>query len=256
MRPTDSAPRNTRIPQHAAVYRFLSAHGFDQPPRVDAPLVLLHVPKTGGTFLTDLIMHNLQSRPAPALFYAPHAMSAAQAVEVFGPGTRLALVLRDPLERLASAFYSRKRQGRPDYDTPWTPAEAAVFNRYPDLGAVARALASPLPGRRARARRALRSMTLVPRGYAHAFGPASQAGALIDRVTLCPAIGALSDDLDAIMAGLGFADYDRPPRPVQNRAVSPPSLTSLERLILRRYLREDYRVYSLLQARAAALRDG
>ena len=253
MPPTDSAPRNTRIPQHPAVYRFLSAHGFDEPPQADAPVVLLHIPKTGGTFLTDLIIHNLQSRPAPALFYAPHAMSAAQAVEVFGPGTRLALVLRDPLERLVSAFYSRRRQGRPDYDTPWTEAEAKVFARYPDLGAIARALASPRPGRRQHARRALASMTLVPRDYAHAFGPATQAGPLIDRVTLCPPIEALSRKLDAIMTGLGLPDYELPPRPVQNRAEPPPPLNPAERLILRRHLREDYRVHALLQARAAAL---
>ncbi len=255
MPPTDAAPRTARIPQHPAVYRFLSAHSFDPPPREDAPLVLLHIPKTGGTWLTDLIIHNLQTRESPAVFYAPHAMTAQRAVELFGPRTRLAVVLRDPLERLVSAFQSRKRQGRPAYDTPWTDAEARVFARYPDIGAVARALASPLPRHRRRARQALGSMTLVPRGYAHAFGPAAQAGALIDRVALCPPIDALSSQLDGIMAGLGFADYDHPPRPMQNRATPPPPLGPAERLILRHHLREDYRVYEMLRARAARLGD-
>ena len=46
---------------------------------------------------------------------------------------RVALILRDPLERTISGFNSRLRQGRPTYTSLWKPAEAVAFAHFPDV---------------------------------------------------------------------------------------------------------------------------
>lgn len=249
-----SGERRTAIPQHPRVWRFLSGHSMDGgPPRGEAPpTVFLHIPKSGGTWLTDVVIHNLLTRECPDLFYAPHWMSAAEAVRRFGSDARLALVLRDPAERFASAWASRMAEGRPGYDTPWTEAEREVFGRYPDLPALLADAGSLWPARRARARRAVEAMTVVPRGYAHAFGSVEAARALLPAIRLCMPIGQLSARIGEAMAALGFATFELPETAEENRGAGA-SLAPGDRARLRRFLAEDYAVHELLRGRAREL---
>lgn len=248
--------RAKAIPDHPNVYRFLSGHSFEGGPPcgTGAPLVYLHIPKTGGTYLTDVLLHNLQRRDQPDLFYAPHRMTVAQTAEVFGPSRQLALVLRDPLSRFVSAWHSRLREGKPGYHTPWTAAEAQVFATFPDLEALARGLGHLWPGTRRRARAAVAAMTMVPRGYAHAFGTPDAARRAMPAVRLCLPIEALDSQLDVAMAALGFPDFSRPPQPVENRSTErPPPLSARAEARLRAFLAEDYAIYDVLSARAREL---
>lgn len=71
----------------------------------------------------------------------PHAVGLAD----IPPGEPVVFFLRDPLARLVSGFHSRRRQGRPRYDVPWTAAEATAFARFPDVNALGLGLAAGLP---------------------------------------------------------------------------------------------------------------
>ncbi|MEM9641704.1 MAG: hypothetical protein AAGA19_09420 [Pseudomonadota bacterium] len=250
------AVRKKAIPDHPNVYRFLSGHSFDGgPPRgTTPPLVFMHIPKTGGTFLTDVILHNLQLRDQPALFYAPHRMNAADTARIFGPDRKLALLLRDPAARFVSAWHSRQRQGKPGYHAPWTRHEAAVFARYPELDRLLDDLGSLWPLARRYARRAIAGMTMVPRGYAHAFG--SEAGAIdaLPAIRLCLPIEALSDHLDQTMEALGFDQYMLPQEPAENRSTDrPPVLPDRLDTRLKSHLSGDYAIFRVLRSHAKRL---
>jgi hypothetical protein len=64
------------------------------------------------------------------------------------PGERAACILRNPIDRFVSGFNSRLRQGAPRYDRPWSPGEAAAFERFGTPSALAEALAADDPAAR------------------------------------------------------------------------------------------------------------
>lgn len=77
-----------------------------------------------GTFGKKLIGRGY---PFPCFF--GHKWTAEQILKRF-PETRLCLILRDPLSRLVSGFYSRLRAGRPTYNSAWSMEEAAAFSIF------------------------------------------------------------------------------------------------------------------------------
>ena len=80
-------------------------------------------------------------------------------------GERVIFVLRDPLTRFVSAFYSRQREGRPRYVVPWTAEEAAAFGRFHTPNQLANALASTRAIERKFAQRAMREIPHVNSRY-------------------------------------------------------------------------------------------
>jgi len=97
----------------------------------------LHIGKTGGT----AVKYALRS----------YTETDKYLLKLHGHHTRLRNVpekeyviffLRDPISRFVSAFYSRKRQGRPRHDMPWKPGEQEVFERYATPNQLALALSS------------------------------------------------------------------------------------------------------------------
>jgi hypothetical protein len=94
-------------------------------------LGFLHIPKTGGSGISELGRRLVEDgRPFPCTF--GHDWSF-EAIRKDRPTMRIALIVRDPLERAISGFNSRLRQGRPTYRKPWRPAEAAAFALFPDV---------------------------------------------------------------------------------------------------------------------------
>lgn len=101
-----------------------------------SPVHLLHIPKTGGT----AVWHALETwtkRGRYDLIIHPHATLLRDVPK----GERVAFFLRDPVTRFVSAFYSRQRQGRPHYNSPWSPGERRAFERFESPDALAVALA-------------------------------------------------------------------------------------------------------------------
>ena len=83
----------------------------------------LHIPKTGGSsmgyFLRDLSKENVV---VPIKF--PHSWTMRDIATSF-PDTKVSFVIRDPLERMISAFLYRQRVG-----SSWTPAEAVAMSFF------------------------------------------------------------------------------------------------------------------------------
>ena len=96
---------------------------------------LLHIPKTGGSALIDSLRPHAQNAKWPIRLHN----HAARLCDITC-GDKIVFVIRDPLQRFASGFYSRQRQGRPRFHNPWTEYEQALFARYQTPNQLAEAI--------------------------------------------------------------------------------------------------------------------
>lgn len=97
---------------------------------------VLHIGKTAGTQLAGLL-RCLDQRAGRAVF-VPN--NHAVRLRDLAPRADYLFAVRDPVTRFRSAFYSRKRQGRPAYDVPWRPDEALAFAAFAEANDLAEAL--------------------------------------------------------------------------------------------------------------------
>lgn len=168
---------------------------------------ILHIGKTGGSQLIRLCQE-VNARLGREVFAAK------------GHGTRLADLpgraafifgVRDPVTRFRSAFYSRKRQGRPLYDVPWRPDEARAFAGFAEANDLAEALFADGPtGTTARA--AIQSITHAAQQQVDWFTP--MGFFLLSRPPLTVIRQeAFAADWADFMRRLGLSD---PPQPVDD----------------------------------------
>jgi hypothetical protein len=97
---------------------------------------LLHIGKTAGTAL----MAALRDAPPSGtrILFHKHYFRLAD-VPI---GEQCFFVVRDPVARFASGFFSRQRQGQPRYFTPWNDGEKEAFARFAKPNDLALALSS------------------------------------------------------------------------------------------------------------------
>jgi hypothetical protein len=101
---------------------------------------LLHISKTGGTALTSALRAHLTTKTS-AIFLHEHDWHLRHVEH----GEKAIMFFRHPIPRFVSAFYSRRRCGRPRYDVPWNTAEAAAFAQFASPNELACALSSHEP---------------------------------------------------------------------------------------------------------------
>lgn len=84
---------------------------------------ILHVSKTGGSYLKEIIANNADL--SDKFVIHDHHIKASNLA-----GKPYLLVLRNPSTRFFSAFYSRRRMGQPKYFRLWNVWEMIVFYYY------------------------------------------------------------------------------------------------------------------------------
>jgi len=97
---------------------------------------MLHVGKTGGTALKDALG---KVRPSGSRILLHRHFVRLADVPV---GEPCFFMVRDPVSRFVSGFFSRQRQGRPRYDSPWNEGEQPAFAQFATPNDLARALSS------------------------------------------------------------------------------------------------------------------
>ncbi len=123
----------------------------------------LHIGKTGGT----AIKHALGNRHRPRItkthiiFSHPHAFSICDTKK----GEQVFFIVRDPLDRFVSGFYSRKRKGQPRLYVEWSPAEKDAFTQFATPNALGRALSDEDSTIRSAAERAMQGIKHVSSSY-------------------------------------------------------------------------------------------
>jgi hypothetical protein len=129
------------------------------------PLHVLHVGKTGGTALNQvLVEHEHLSRHR--LVFGGHVLTLAG----IPAGERFMFLIRDPLTRFVSAFNSRLREGRPRYHYPWREEERVAFAVFKTPDQLATALSSVDAEERSHAEQAMRAIGHVNTRYSYWFG--------------------------------------------------------------------------------------
>jgi hypothetical protein len=97
----------------------------------------LHPGKTAGTAMKQALQDAGQP-PNYRLQLHTHGVRMADLPR----GDKFFFVVRDPVDRFVSGFYSRQRQGRPRFVRPWSEGEARAFRRFSTPQELADALSS------------------------------------------------------------------------------------------------------------------
>jgi hypothetical protein len=120
----------------------------------------IHIGKTGGTAI-KYVMKSYPSTDSYEIFIHNHKTVLRDIPE----GEKVFFFLRDPVKRFVSAFYSRKREGRPRLYNPWTQGEREAFGRFETPRALAEALSSDDMEYRESAQRAMGEIGHIKSSY-------------------------------------------------------------------------------------------
>jgi len=151
--------------RHAAakVYRYLYrrfyirlASLYNRVVRGEENIHLLHIGKTGGSALKEALLPVRKGR-GYRIWFHKHDVSLADIPR----GDKVIITIRDPISRFVSGFYSRKRQGKPKYNIPWSEEERRAFSIFRTPNELANALRSENREVREEALRAMRGIMHV-----------------------------------------------------------------------------------------------
>lgn len=208
-----------------------------------SPIYMLHIGKTGGSYLRSILKFN-DARWTRPLHLLGHGGTVKGTAKRFGPDRQLAFVVRDPLTRFSSAFYSRQRQGRPTYQSRWSAEEAAAFLWFETAEELALALASSSEREKSAALFAFDAIQHLRGDLRHYLGGADTLLAEQDNIAVCVDLPDLDAHLPAIMVRLGVPDFEMPSHPKAHTTPPPlPELSAQAEAALRAHWAEEFAVY-------------
>jgi hypothetical protein len=166
-------------------------------------------------------------------------------------GERVVAFVRQPVERFVSGFYSRKRQGKPRFDQPWSPEEHEAFSLFPEANHLALALTSAGDTLRA-AHRAMNGIQHVRDPLGRWFGDIEAVERRSFDLVFVGFQETLSSDFTRLCRALDLTTVPSlPTDPVQahRRTEQPPPLSVVERAAIEEWYADDCRLYAELAAR-------
>jgi len=142
-----------------------------------------------------------EGEPFPCTF--SHGWTVAEIRQRY-PRLRIALLVRDPLERTISGFNSRLRQGRPTYRRMWAPAEAVAFAMFPEVTRYLDALMADDEWSISACAYAQRHITHLRHNYGYYFRNPRNVRDHADAIALVGRIEATEAFIDALLAEAGI----------------------------------------------------
>lgn len=216
-------------------------------------ICVLHIGKTGGSYLRALLRHNKRFWTHPLHLMGPRT-NLTRTANKFGPDRKLAFVIRDPAERFVSAFNARQNQNRPNDEKPWTPEEAIAFRWFNNPNALGAALCSDDPGEYSAARFAMLHIGHLNETYESCFGTAQQLIADIPNVVSCIDHPRLDTKLPQVMASLGLSKYEIPEDLRREDPSEPAEKLDMDaRAGLRSYWPNEFRIYNTARRISGAM---
>lgn len=167
----------------------------------------LHVSKAGGTAIRYALREERQRTGGPiSTPWGPLRSRHRHSFRLCDvpPGDLAFFVLRDPVARFVSGFYSRLRKGAPRYVREWDPEERVAFERFATPRALADALAEPGGEPRQRAELAMESIRHLRRRLTLWTGSPSYLRQNLDRVLYIARQETLDDDWERLKELLGL----------------------------------------------------
>lgn len=205
---------------------------------VDDRVYFLHIGKNAGTEIKRyLAQANVEA--AEKVFYP---MGHEKRLKAIPARSQYFFSIRDPASRFASAFYSRKRKGRPRHFGEWTADEELAFLRFEHANDLAESLFAE--GREGvDAFSAMKSITHISRNQVDTF---SLSGYFLEARPPVAIIRTshLERDMRVMLEGLGFPEVE-PPAPDfvashRNDYTGTPSLSPRSLDHLRTWFAQDY----------------
>jgi hypothetical protein len=214
-----------------------------------AAVHFIHIGKTGGTAIKGA----LKAAGRPKTRYGkpllhPHRYRLADV-----PDEDYAFfVMRDPVARFVSAFYSRLRRGYPRYNFEWTPAEEEVFQIFKTPQDLAAGLGAPDPSQRDAARGAMRSIRHVRRKVAFWLGTPRTFQRRLPKIVYIARQETLTHEWPQMKDVLGLpSDLELPTEAVAahkgDYSAEDRSLTEEAERALVRWYAEDYRLLEMCE---------
>jgi Sulfotransferase family len=169
-----------------------------------------------------------------------------------GPDDKAIFALRDPISRFISGFHSRLREGKPRYDSVWTPKERRSFEWFSTPGELAEALAQPRGRSHARAVYAMRRIRHVKRPMTFWLGSAAYLYLNRGKILHVARQESLDEDWEEIKELLGLPREQMLPddHTVAHRTSYTGDMSISEEGLraLRRWYAEDYRLLKIAEA--------
>lgn len=216
-------------------------------------LCLLHIGKTGGSYLRSILRHNRKHWQRP-LKLLRHRATLENTAESFGADRELAFLFRHPTERFVSAFYSRQRQGRPTYQFNWSAEEAVAFLWFDSAEKLALALEADDEAQRSAAHFAFKAIEHLQSDLAFHLTSPEALQLHKKQIVACSDLRDLDAVLPDFLDRLGLAHFDMPEHPKRHAAPRPlPALSPQAEAALRRHWDLEYRIYDAAREIAAEL---
>jgi len=220
-------------------------------------ICLIHVGKTGGTYIKDIIRHATGTKVAREqqlinsnLVLLNHK-TLTETANMYGEDHRFAFIFREPTERFISGFHSRLRMGVPERKVIWSPKEAAAFAVFKTPNELAEALYSDDTYTLSAAHYSMNAIRHLHRGYEYHFG--KQSHFIIhkqDKIVTCIDLKNLDMNIHQFLNQIGIEqvniDIDQYS---EMRTITDHSkyLSELARLSLKEFWKNEYNFYELFQ---------
>lgn len=187
-------------------------------------IYFLHIGKTGGSAIKYALRHHLNTKQ-----YINELLPHRFKLKDIPNGEKVVFIVRDPISRFISGFYSRKRQGRPHYNIPWSPGEEAAFKQFGTANELAKALYSEDREIRNAALNAIRNIQHINASYWDWFGNEAYFQSRISDVFFIGFQEDLDDDFEILKEILGLPESVKLPESDVEAHRNPPDLdTNLE----------------------------
>ena len=214
----------------------------------------LHIGKTGGTAVKHALKAHLNTKKYIIKLH-PHAVKLRDVPK----GEKVIFIVRDPISRFVSGFYSRKRQGRPRYYSPWSPDEETAFKQFSTPNALSKALASENKEMRNAAVKAMKNIKHVNASCWDWFESEAYFLSRISDVLFIGFQERLYDDFEILKEKLGLPETVKLPKGDDEAHRNPRDLDMnlVKETItnLKEWYARDYEFVKLCRKKAKPFRD-
>ena len=143
----------------------------------------MHLSKTGGAGIKDFGWELVEKGYSFPVHF-PHVWTL-EAIITYFPDMSVCFIIRDPIERIISGFYSRLRQGRPrKKNSIWSPGEATAFSFFNSPQQFLYALISEDDHQKSAALFAYKNITHLAYNYVHFFKDTNYIDKMKNRISI------------------------------------------------------------------------
>lgn len=206
----------------------------------------LHIGKTAGTAIKDALGNQrMYETKSHLVILEQHPFRFSHVPD----DHKTYFVVRDPISRFVSGFYSRYREGQPRLYNPWKPAEKEAFERFPKPNLLAEALSNDDQEEKAAAEKGMNSIGHVSTSYWNWFHNEQYLIENLKMIAIVLKQEELTQDFDYLKEKFNIKNASLTKDPVKahkNSNTFDKKLSDKAIQNLKKWYEDDYRFLNLL----------